>query len=126
MTTNVPVYEQETKPILANGEESPTTVKVLDIEKTYSLCKAINLVHNVKDDRYQALVADLKGMVEAKLDYMKEVNAKKTSNMIHVLQPLLESLSDVLESNKPMEVLNDNLRQLDKEMDKVVALPTKK
>ena len=46
--------------------------------------------------------------------------------MIHVLQPLLESLSDVLESNKPMEVLNDNLRQLDKEMDKVVALPTKK
>lgn len=126
MTTNVPVYEQETKPILANGEESPTTVKVLDIEKTYSLCKAINLVHNVKDDRYQALVADLKGMVEAKLDYMKEVNAKKTSNMIHVLQPLLESFSDVLESNKPMEVLNDNLRQLDKEMDKVVALPTKK
>ena len=56
MTTNVPVFEREIE--LDDG--SKTTV--IDIEKTYELCKAINLIHNVKDNAFQALVAELRGM----------------------------------------------------------------
>lgn len=67
MTTNVPVFEREIE--LDDG--SKTTV--IDIEKTYELCKAINLIHNVKDNAFQALVAELRGMTVEKLDYMKQM-----------------------------------------------------
>lgn len=67
MTTNVPVFEREIE--LDDG--SKTTV--IDIEKTYELCKAINLIHNVKDNAFQTLVAELRGMTVEKLDYMKQM-----------------------------------------------------
>lgn len=138
MTTNVPVFEKEITPTLLSGNEAPTTVKVVDIEKTYQLCKAINLVHNVVDDRYKALVADLKGLVTAKLEYMKRVNAGKTSNMLHVIQPALESLQEVISNNvvQPVlkslqevisnnagkEALNDALRKSEQEIDNLIQL----
>ena len=67
MTTNVPVYEREIE--LDDGEKT----MVVDIEKTYELCKAINLLQNVKDPAFQALVAELRGMTVEKLDYMKQM-----------------------------------------------------
>ena len=50
---------------LDDGEKT----MVVDIEKTYELCKAINLLQNVKDHAFQALVAELRGMTVEKLDY---------------------------------------------------------
>lgn len=126
MTTNVPVFEKEVKNTLLNGDEAPTSVKVLDIEKTYGLCKAINLVRNIDDERYKALVADLKGMVTAKLEYMKQVNSKKTANMLHVLQPMLESFQEILDRKSEVESLNESLKKIDEETDKFIQLPKEK
>lgn len=67
MTTNVPVYEKTIT--LDDG----STQDVVDIDKTYELCKAINLVGNVKDSVYQRLVEGLRQMVVDKLEYRKQM-----------------------------------------------------
>ena len=67
MTTNVPVFEKSLT--LDDG----STEDVLDIDKTYELCKAINLVSNVKDTSYQQLVQGLRQMVCDKLEYRKQM-----------------------------------------------------
>lgn len=85
MTTNVPVFEREFE--LDDG--SKTTV--VDIEKTYELCKAINLIHNVKDNAFQALVAELRGMTVEKLDYMKQMRFCAEERMLSKAREELEN-----------------------------------
>ena len=85
MTTNVPVFEREIE--LDDG--SKTTV--VDIEKTYELCKAINLIHNVKDNAFQALVAELRGMTVEKLDYMKQMRFCAEERMLSKAREELEN-----------------------------------
>ena len=85
MTTNVPVFEREIE--LDDG--SKTTV--IDIEKTYELCKAINLIHNVKDNAFQALVAELRGMTVEKLDYMKQMRFCAEEHMLSKAREELEN-----------------------------------
>lgn len=85
MTTNVPVFERE----IELDDESKTTV--VDIEKTYELCKAINLIHNVKDNAFQALVAELRGMTVEKLDYMKQMRFCAEERMLSKAREELEN-----------------------------------
>lgn len=85
MTTNVPVFEREIE--LDDG--SKTTV--IDIEKTYELCKAINLIHNVKDNAFQTLVAELRGMTVEKLDYMKQMRFCAEERMLSKAREELEN-----------------------------------
>lgn len=85
MTTNIPVFEREIE--LDDG--SKTTV--IDIEKTYELCKAINLIHNVKDNAFQALVAELRGMTVEKLDYMKQMRFCAEERMLSKAREELEN-----------------------------------
>lgn len=85
MTTNVPVFERE----IELNDGSKTTV--IDIEKTYELCKAINLIHNVKDNAFQALVAELRGMTVEKLDYMKQMRFCAEERMLSKAREELEN-----------------------------------
>lgn len=85
MTTNVPVYEREIE--LDDGEKT----MVVDIEKTYELCKAINLLQNVKDPAFQALVAELRGMTVEKLDYMKQMRFCAEERMLSKAREELEN-----------------------------------
>lgn len=85
MTTNVPVFERE----IELDDESKITV--VDIEKTYELCKAINLIHNVKDNAFQALVAELRGMTVEKLDYMKQMRFCAEERMLSKAREELEN-----------------------------------
>lgn len=85
MTTNVPVFERE----IELDDESKTTV--VDIEKTYELCKAINLIHNVKDNAFQALVTELRGMTVEKLDYMKQMRFCAEERMLSKAREELEN-----------------------------------
>lgn len=85
MTTNVPVFERE---IDLDGEEKAT---VVDIEKTYELCKAINLIQNVRDNAFQALVAELRGMTVEKLDYTKQMRFCAEERMLAKAREELES-----------------------------------
>lgn len=92
MTTNVPAIEDTIPLDTESGADSEDKITVINIEKTYELCKAINLVKNVQDTKYQALINELKQMVYDKLKYIKEINARKASNSLTLLKPVLESL----------------------------------
>ena len=113
MTTNVPPIE-DVIPVLddtgnATGEKST----LINIEKTYELCKAINLVKNVTDTKYQALIGELRQMVADKLAYVKDINARKASNPLVMLKPLLAAVNDVEENKKFLETLTQITNAMD-------------
>lgn len=85
MTTNVPVFEREIE--IDNDEKA----SVVDIEKTYELCKAINLIQNVKDNAFQALVAELRGMTVEKLEYRKQMRFCVEERMLSKAREELEN-----------------------------------
>lgn len=119
MTTNVPPIE-DTIPILDEvGNETGEKSTIMNIEKTYELCKAINLVKNVADTKYQALIEELRQMVADKLAYMKDVNARKATsfgmllktyldaagNEANISQEALTRISNAIEEYKPDKVV---------------------
>ena len=87
MTTNVPVVEDMIPIVDESGVETGDKTAIINIEKTYELCKAINLVKNVTDIAYQSLISELQQMVADKLAYMKDVNARKATSFGMVLKP---------------------------------------
>ena len=91
MTTNVPVIEDMISIPNDDGSESNEKTTIMNIEKTYELCRAINLMKNVSDTKYQALVNELRQMVTDKLAYIKELNVRKASNALTMLKPMLET-----------------------------------
>lgn len=91
MTTNVPVIEDAISIPNDDGSESNEKTTIMNIEKTYELCRAINLMKNVSDTKYQALVNELRQMVTDKLAYIKELNMRKASNSLTMLKPMLET-----------------------------------
>lgn len=91
MTTNVPVIEDAISIPNDDGSESNEKTTIMNIEKTYELCRAINLMKNVSDTKYQALVNELRQMVTDKLAYIKELNVRKASNALTMLKPMLET-----------------------------------
>jgi len=91
MTTNVPVFEETIRLTNDDGTESEDTTNVVDIEKTYELCKAINLVKNVKDASYQTLVAGLKEMVQDKLEFVKQLRYSQERQMLSKAREELEN-----------------------------------
>ena len=85
MTTNVPVFEREIE--LDDGEKTT----VVDIEKTYELCKAINLIQNVKDNAFQSLVTELRGMTTEKLAYVKQMRFCAEERMLSKAREEMEN-----------------------------------
>ena len=105
MTTNVPVIEDVVPVMNEDGKESEEKVSIINIEKTYELCRAINLVKNANDVNYQALIAELKQMVSDKLAYIKEMNLRKASNSLTILRPLFDAIANVEENKNLLERL---------------------
>lgn len=105
MTTNVPVIEDVVPVMNEDGTESEEKVSIINIEKTYELCRAINLVKNANDVNYQALIAELKQMVSDKLAYIKEMNLRKASNFLTILRPLFDAIANVEENKNLLERL---------------------
>lgn len=105
MTTNVPVIEDAVPVMNEDGTESEEKVSIINIEKTYELCRAINLVKNANDVNYQALIVELKQMVSDKLAYIKEMNLRKASNSLTILRPLFDAIANVEENKNLLERL---------------------
>ena len=105
MTTNVPPIEDAIPVLDDTGNETGEKSTLINIEKTYELCKAINLVKNVVDTKYQALIGELRQMVADKLAYVKDINARKASNPLAMLKLLLAAVNDVEENKKFLETL---------------------
>lgn len=121
MTTNVPPIE-DTIPILDEvGNETGEKSTIMNIEKTYELCKAINLVKNVADTKYQALIEELRQMVADKLAYMKDVNARKATSFGMLLKPYLDAAGN--EANISQEALTRISNAIEEyKPDKVVTM----
>lgn len=85
MNTNVPVFEKEI--VLDDG----STSTIIDIERTYELCKAINLIQNVKDATFQALIAELRNMIIEKLNYKKQMRFSAEERMLSKAREELEN-----------------------------------
>lgn len=60
MLTDIPVFEDE------DGEN-------VDVEKTYKLCKALNLQRNVDDVKFVGLIGELDDLVYEKIQYKKDI-----------------------------------------------------
>lgn len=105
MTTNVPPIEDVISVVDENGVDTGEKSTIINIEKTYELCKAINLAKNVTDAKYQALIDELKQMVTDKLAYMKDINARKASNSLTILKPVIDVFSNAVSSVNLMETL---------------------
>lgn len=124
MLTPIPVFEQEIE--LDDG----TKTSVVDIEKTYALCNAIDLIYNIKDKTFQHLVIELKDMVDEKIDFMKQMKLSSekralskareeiengTALLLAVGQQLNETLSNVSGLNE----VSDAIKNLD--YDKMIS-----
>lgn len=105
MTTNVPPIEDVIPIVDEAGNETGEKTTIINIEKTYELCKAINLVKNATDVKYQALIAELRQMVADKLAYVKDINARKASNSLAILRPLLDVVANATTNTNLMETL---------------------
>lgn len=113
MTTNVPPIEDVIPVLDDTGNETGEKSTLINIEKTYELCKAINLVKNVTDTKYQALIGELRQMVADKLAYVKDINARKASNPLVMLKTLLAAVNDVEENKKFLETLTQITNAMD-------------
>lgn len=107
MTTNIPPIEDTTSVFDADGFETGEKTSIINIEKTYELCKAIDLAGNVKDKKYQKLVQELKELVKQKLDFMKEINIRKATNPFNVLKPIMENLQNYIISENIDKILEN-------------------
>lgn len=103
MTTNVPAVEDMIPIVDESGVETKDKTAIVNIEKTYELCKAINLMKNVTDIAYQSLINELRQMVADKLAYMKDVNARKAASFGMMLKPYLDAANN--EANASQEAL---------------------
>lgn len=123
MTTNIPVFESG-----LNEVDDSDNKHVVDIEKTYELCKAVNLVKNVNDVNYQTLVSELKQMVNDKLAYMREVRIRKKSNSLTIMKNVIDKFKSEIEEypdsfTELIELFKNSISKIDED---VISFPITK
>lgn len=118
MTTDIPVFETYIPIVDENGEETGEKTPIVNVGKTYDLCMAVNLPKNIKDSRYQALIAELRDMVKDKLEYYKKIQIRRITSVVSALQPLLS----VSENSDTVNALTNNISQLANSMKNVINI----
>ena len=123
MTTNVPVFQK-----MVQDKKTGEKHKMIDIEKTYTLAKALNL-RTVPNVLYQNLIDELQQMVKEKVEYRKQLNVRKSENVLTNLQTALEgvmrSLDDISKQENVKELLFalQNEKENMSSSEKVVRFP---
>ena len=107
MTTDIPPFEDSIPVVDEEGNLTGEKASIINIEKTYELCKAVNLQRYVNDETYRNLISELKQMVDDKLKYMKELNIRKNTGITAMLTSILPQLQD-LKNISEMTALNMN------------------
>lgn len=112
MTTDIPPFEDSIPVVDENGNPTGDKTNIINIEKTYELCRAVNLRKAVADEVYQNLISELVKMVEDKLGYMKEMNIHKCTGLASTLS---SAFAQVQEMKDFKLTANDELKEsLDK------------
>lgn len=115
MTTDIPPLTSTISLKDESGNETGEKATIIDIEKTYELCKAINLIENIKDKHYQNLVHSLKDMINDKLLYFKQIAIRRATNPANDFLAFLDRLRDsgVIDSmNTEIGNVSDKLNHL--------------
>lgn len=115
MTTDIPPLTSTISLKDESGNETGEKATIIDIEKTYELCKAINLIANVKDKQYQNLIHSLKDMVNDKLLYFKQIAIRRATNPANDFLLFLDRLRDsgVIDSmNTEISNVSDKIKHL--------------
>lgn len=110
MLTDVPVFEDE------DGEN-------VDIEKTYKLCKVLNLQKTVDDVKFKKLVSELDDLVYEKINYKKEIVLAGERRKLEVIRQEMED--GLILINNMIEQLNNTMQEsinLNDYFDEVVKL----
>ena len=68
MLSDVPVFTKKMKELDENNNETENKIDVVDIDKTYSLCKKLNLFDKA-DDSFKKLYNELLSLVEEKIEF---------------------------------------------------------
>ena len=68
MLSDVPVFTKKMKELDENNNETDNKIDVVDIDKTYSLCKKLNLFDKA-DDSFKKLYNELLSLVEEKIEF---------------------------------------------------------
>lgn len=120
MLTDIPVFEDE------GGEN-------VDIEKTYKLCKVLNLQREVDDVKFIGLVSELDDLLYEKINYKKDIilagERKKLEyirqemeNGIAMINGIAENLLDTIketgdldEYTSELSKLNDSIQNMDED-----------
>lgn len=71
MLSDVPVFTKKMKELDENDNETEKKIDVIDIDKTYSLCKKLNLVRRA-NDAFRNLINELVYLVETKIAFEQQ------------------------------------------------------
>lgn len=71
MLSDVPVFTKKMNELDENGNETEKKIEVIDIDKTYDLCKRLDLFHKA-DDSFRVLVNELVYLIETKLTFEQQ------------------------------------------------------
>lgn len=107
MTTDIPPFEDSIPVVDEEGNPTGEKTSIINIEKTYELCKAVNLQRYVNDEAYRNLISELKEMVDDKLEYMREMNIRKNTGIAATLASVLPQLQELIDIGE-MAVLKMN------------------
>ena len=72
MLTDAPVFTKKIDEIDEYGEATGKKVEVIDIDKTYELCKCLGLYDKVEDAVFHALCAELSQLVAEKIVFNQQ------------------------------------------------------
>lgn len=124
MLSDVPVFTKKMKELDENDNETEKKIDVIDIDKTYSLCKKLNLVRNA-NDAFRNLINELVYLVETKIAFEQQRIITGERKALEKAREELET-GIALVNGIGISLKENNKNMIDKpEFDDVVKLATK-
>lgn len=111
MLTNVPVFTQKIEELNDDGNPTGEQMEIIDIDKTYELCRILNLREGVFDDDFKKLTNELRTLVNKKIDYRKQIIYSAERAKLQMARKEIET--GVALVNSIGKTLNETLKGLD-------------
>lgn len=118
MMTNIPVFTKKIDLLDDYGTATGEKIDVIDMEKTFNLCRHLNLVERVQDNDFRNLCEMLQHYVNEKLAFVQqrilhgekrllEKTRSEIENGVELINGIAEKLNESLQNNlEQKDVLN--------------------
>lgn len=115
MLTDVSVFTKKVPEFGENGEPTENKIEVIDVDKTYDLCRCLNLYAKIDNPVFRSLYDELNHLVAEKIIFKQQrilmgekKNLDRTKADIENALALISSVSEKL-----TDVLSDNMQNTD-------------